>query len=103
MSQSFKSYVAEVESELSPASQAELDSFRARHRRGRMLTRTRQERGMTQVRLAELAGLDQAEVRRLENGRGNPTEATLLRVAAALDAEWVLVPKVHEVSGHEPA
>ena len=44
-------------------------------------------RGMSQVRLAELAGLSQTWISRLESGDVNPTLETLERVAAAFELE----------------
>ncbi|HEY1703356.1 MAG TPA: helix-turn-helix transcriptional regulator [Trebonia sp.] len=41
-------------------------------------------RGLSQRELAERSGVRQADVSRIERGAGNPTEATLQRLAAAL-------------------
>lgn len=45
----------------------------------------RDYRGMTQVRLAEAAGLDQADVSRIERGQREPSGHTLRGLAEALD------------------
>ncbi|MER6677784.1 helix-turn-helix transcriptional regulator [Streptomyces sp. NPDC000983] len=45
----------------------------------------RRRRGMSQARLAELAGTGQAAISRIESGRDLPTLALLERIAAALD------------------
>ena len=45
----------------------------------------RQQRGMSQTRLAELAGTGQAAISRIESGRDLPTLALLDRIASALD------------------
>ncbi|MER7577870.1 helix-turn-helix transcriptional regulator [Streptomyces sp. NPDC126514] len=45
----------------------------------------RRQRGMSQARLAELAGTGQAAISRIESGRDLPTLALLERIAAALD------------------
>jgi XRE family transcriptional regulator, regulator of sulfur utilization len=48
-------------------------------------------RGLTQRQLSELAGVPQADISRIERGAGNPTEATLQRLAQALDRQLALV------------
>lgn len=45
----------------------------------------RRQRGMSQTRLAELAGTGQAAISRIESGRDLPTLALLDRIASALD------------------
>jgi ribosome-binding protein aMBF1 (putative translation factor) len=47
--------------------------------------------GLTQRQLSELAGVPQADISRIERGAGNPTEATLQRLARALDRRLTLV------------
>jgi len=55
----------------------------------------RQERGLTQQQLAELAGVDKVTLIRIETGRGNPTVETLGKLATALGVEMAdLFPKV---------
>ena len=44
----------------------------------------RKEKGMTQKELAEVTGISQADISRLERGTGNPSIKTLQRVASAL-------------------
>jgi DNA-binding XRE family transcriptional regulator len=46
----------------------------------------RLERGLTQEDLAARAGIDQADISRIERGATSPTWKTLQRVLAALDA-----------------
>ena len=45
----------------------------------------RDYRGMTQARLGEAAGLDQADVSRIERGQREPSGRTLRALAGALD------------------
>jgi transcriptional regulator with XRE-family HTH domain len=55
----------------------------------------RTERGLSQAKLAVVAGMDPATLNRLEQGKGNPNLKTLERVAGALGVEVVdLFPKV---------
>ena len=44
----------------------------------------RREKGITQKELAELTGIAQGDISKLENGSANPSIKTLNRVAAAL-------------------
>jgi len=48
-------------------------------------------RGLTQRQLAHLSGVPQADFSRIERGGGNPTEATLQRLARALERRLALV------------
>jgi transcriptional regulator with XRE-family HTH domain len=54
---------------------------------GLAVRRRRQGAGLSQERLAELAGLERAYVSALEHGRRNPTLLTQQRLAAALGLE----------------
>lgn len=68
---------------------AELD---ARERIGATLSRLRKEQGKTQLAVSREAGIQQAELSRIENGLGNPTVETLLKILAALDSRLVIEP-----------
>ncbi|WP_369826487.1 helix-turn-helix domain-containing protein [Subtercola sp. Z020] len=59
---------------------------------GSMLAAARKARSLTQPALSELTGIQQAEISRIERGTGNPTAATLLRLADALGQRVMLVP-----------
>ncbi|MBB4229309.1 helix-turn-helix domain-containing protein [Rhizobium mongolense] len=48
---------------------------------------------MSQEKLADLAGISQGKVSKIENGKANPEVATLRALCAALDLEMVLVPR----------
>ena len=47
------------------------------------LRELRLEAGMTQMQLAELVGIQQREITRIENGNGNPTLRTITRLLLA--------------------
>lgn len=47
--------------------------------------------GMSQRDLSGASGIRQADISRIERGAGNPTEATLQRLALALDKRLELV------------
>jgi len=54
---------------------------------GRRLRALRIDRGLSQHKLAEMAGLDKNMPSELERGYVNPTLETLLKIAAALDVD----------------
>ncbi len=59
---------------------------------GASLATARKARSLTQPALSALTGIQQAEISRIERGAGNPTAATLLRLADALGQKLTLVP-----------
>ncbi len=61
-------------------------------RLGAEFTAARTARHLTPEALAALSGLQPSEINRIECGVGNPTAATLLRLAHALGQRVVLVP-----------
>lgn len=50
----------------------------------RTMVNARLEAGMTQKQLSEKTGINQSNISRIERGSGNPSVATLERIAAAL-------------------
>lgn len=50
----------------------------------RQIVEARMEEGMTQAQLAEASGMKAANLCRLENGNGNPSVATLNKIAHGL-------------------
>ena len=60
------------------------------HSLGRTLRDVRRKKGWTQADLAERTGVTQATISNLERGEANPTLATVLGIAAALDIELIL-------------
>ena len=50
----------------------------------------RQAKNLTQEQLAEVTGINQANISRLENGTGNPSLRTLKRLAAGMGMELKL-------------
>ena len=63
-----------------------------RERLGAQLAAGRKARGLTQPDLSALTGIQQAEISRIERGAGNPTAATLLRLADALGRRLTSTP-----------
>jgi len=59
---------------------------------GRSIARARTEAKLTQPELAARAGVQQADISRIERGLGNPTRETLIRLASSLGMELTLAP-----------
>ncbi|MCW4458578.1 helix-turn-helix domain-containing protein [Microbacterium sp. MPKO10] len=59
---------------------------------GAALAEARRSRELTQPALSAITGIQQAEISRIERGVGNPTAATLTRLANALGRRFALVP-----------
>lgn len=59
---------------------------------GAAIATARQARALTQPQLSHMTGIQQAEISRIERGIGNPTAATLLRLAEALGQRLALLP-----------
>lgn len=60
----------------------------------------REARDLSQSQLAEVTGINQADISRLENGNGNPSLRTLKRLAAglgmSLKLEFVPLPSAEQ-------
>ena len=77
---------AEAEAE-GPQAVAELEAFRDHYRLARELARRRQSLSWTQLHLAEVSGVPQSEISRIERGRANPTLMTVSRLSRALGVQ----------------
>lgn len=96
MPTSFDDFIKELEEEAEaegPEAVAELEAFRLHFSLARQLAARRRERNLTQKQLAELSGIDQAEISRIERGQANPTTATVSALTRALDVDVHLVPR----------
>jgi transcriptional regulator with XRE-family HTH domain len=94
----FDEFIAELEAEAQdegPQAVAELEAFRLHFSLARQLAEQRRARNLTQKQLAEMAGVDQAEISRIERGQANPTTATLGALTKALGVDVRLVPADH--------
>lgn len=54
------------------------------------IQRIRAEANLTQKELADLTGIDQSDISKIERGISNPTVSTLERIASALGAKLVI-------------
>ena len=79
-----------------PEFKAEWDALEPERQIMRAIVEGREGRNLTQQKLAEVTGIAQADISRLENGTGNPSLRTLKRLAAgmgmALKLEFVPIP-----------
>jgi transcriptional regulator with XRE-family HTH domain len=57
------------------------------------IKKLRKARELTQGQLAEIAGIDQGKISKIEAGAANIEASTLTAIASALDVEIVLVPR----------
>ena len=76
-----------------PRAFAEFERLGHRYRIGADLSALRIQKGLSQTEVATRAGIDQAEVSRIERGSTNATEDTLARIANALGADIAVVPR----------
>lgn len=92
MGTKFSDWLAERETAETPGEAELRRRFAAAIVLGLQFRDARVARGLTQRELADLSGVRQADISRIERGAGNPTESTLQRLAAALDRRLELVP-----------
>lgn len=96
MTTSFDDFIKELETEAQaegPEAVAELEAFRLHFSLARQLAARRRERHLTQKQLADLSGIDQAEISRIERGQANPTTSTLGALTRALEVHVQLVAR----------
>lgn len=88
----FSHLAAQAKESWSPAATASYEAasasydaeLAARRNLGQLLAQARRNRRMTQPDLAEMTGIQQAEISRIETGRANPTVDTMTRLTRAL-------------------
>lgn len=91
---SWDDFYAEAKARRTPEEQAFADAYAAELRLGLDLITLRELRGLTQMQLADLSGVPQGQISRIECAVGvNPTQKTLLKLARALDADLRIVPR----------
>ncbi len=96
MSRDFEDFMKELHEEArreGPRAVAQLAVFDAHYRLALQVFDLRKARRMTQRQLAAKAGMQQAEIRRIEAGNSNPTLSTIAILANALGAEPSLRPR----------
>lgn len=78
-----------------PAFRAEWEALEPERQIIRAIIQGRARSGLTQQQLAQVTGIQQSDISRLENGTGNPSLRTLKRLAAGMGMRLKLefVPK----------
>jgi DNA-binding XRE family transcriptional regulator len=71
-----------------PEAVAELRSLESHFHIAGQLLALRHRRGLTQRRLSELSGIQQADISRIERGETQPTTVTAKRLADALGVDF---------------
>lgn len=79
----FKEFLAEQLQD--PELRAEYEALAPEFAIVRAMMEARKNSGLTQKQLSEKTGIDQSDISRIESGDGNPTLATLKRLAAGMD------------------
>ena len=67
-----------------PEFKKEWDALEPEYQIIKAMLDTRNEKSMTQKQLAEITGIPQADISRLENGNANPSLKTLQRLAEGM-------------------
>lgn len=86
MTKSYAEYSAARRTGLSGADAVAVEVFDRAYALGASLAEARRQRGLKQRELAELSGVDQGDISRIERGVLAPTTPTLLRLAEGLNA-----------------
>jgi ribosome-binding protein aMBF1 (putative translation factor) len=91
MGNNFQEFVGEVEEQAGPEELRELEATRTRFRIGSRLLQQRVAAGLTQQQLAQVSGVAQADISRIERGQSNPTTETLEALGKPLGVTLDLV------------
>ncbi len=89
---SFDEYLASVEAGLDDDARRLLQAFRGQYNLASQLMTLRKEAGLSQVQVAERAGLHQSTVNRVERGHSNLSQGALERIGAVFGARLAFVP-----------
>ncbi len=71
-----------------PEFREEYEALEAEYTIKSALLRARKEQNMTQEQLAQATGIDRADISKLERGEGNPTIASLERLAKGMNKRF---------------
>jgi DNA-binding XRE family transcriptional regulator len=103
MAKDFDNLINDIEREAreqGPDAEQEWKDFRAEFRLANQLIDARRKRGLTQRKLAQLSGIDQSEISRIETGSSNPTHATIVALAEPLGYQVGLIPAKQAAARH---
>lgn len=101
MAKAFAEYDRERRAEMSPEGLEAVRIFDAAYAFGRVIFDARKARHLRQSDLAELSGIAQADISRIERGQIAPTTPTLLKLAEALGAQIQFVLPVGQNASDE--
>lgn len=93
MTRSYEDSTAKRRAKLGADAREQTQVFEQAYAIAMQVVALREEHGLTQSQLAERAGMDQADVSRIERGSTSPTARVLQRIADALDADVRLVAR----------
>jgi ribosome-binding protein aMBF1 (putative translation factor) len=96
MAKTFAEYDRERRAQMSPEDLEAVRIFDAAYAFGRVISEARKTRHLRQTDLAELSGIAQADISRIERGQIAPTTSTLIKLAEALGAQIQFVLSVDE-------
>jgi len=91
MPKTFAQYAAQRGQDMTAEEATAARVFDAAYSLGAALSGARKARRLTQAQLAELSGVTQADISRIERGQIAPTTQTLLRLIEALHGQLTLV------------
>lgn len=101
MTKTFADYARERRAQMGPEGREAERIFRAAYEFGQVIYGARKARGLRQADLADLSGIAQADISRIERGQIAPTTPTLLKLAEALGAQIQFVLPVEPSSSDE--
>lgn len=101
MAKTFAEYAREREAQMGTEGREAVRIFDAAYAFGQVIYSARKARGLRQADLAELSGIAQADISRIERGQIAPTTPTLLKLADALGGQIQLVLPVDQGSSLE--
>ena len=93
MTTSYNKAAAGRRANLSEAGKAQSRVLEGAYAVAMQVVELREKHGLTQIQLAERSGIDQGDISRIERGSAMPNEKTLIRIADALSADLMLVPR----------
>jgi transcriptional regulator with XRE-family HTH domain len=91
----------EIDKDMSPDSQREIEVIRQRAEMVVQLIELRKHLGLTQEELAKRAGMKQSAIARFEGDTTAPRIDTIIQVATALGVKLTIMPMEHP--GHQQA
>lgn len=87
MANKWDEYGAKRLNKMSPGAQEFHNSLSHQFQIATQIMQARKQRELTQMELASLSGVQQADISRIENGQMFPTTETLSRLLSALNAK----------------